>query len=285
MNLKSIFVLLVIASSVLAEETKVMTFNIRYDARADKGTRDWGHRLPIIAPEFKKASIIGSQEALHHQVKQLLEKLPNYAYVGHGRNDGEFSGEFAPIFYDKTQWKVLESSTFWLSDTPEVVGSKHWGNGITRICTWAHMENKSGAKLYVFNAHFDHRSQQSREKSAELILKTIQLRKHAEDPVVLLGDFNATISNKAIKSLTEAVDEENKAVLVDSYLSTNPENKNPATFNRWKADYKGVGKIDFIFHSPEIETLSSVVLNPVVNGAVASDHMPQLSVIKWDTKK
>lgn len=264
-----------------ADEAQVMTYNVRYDAAGDRGKRDWGERLPLLVAEFEKASIVGLQEGLSHQVDQLLEKLPDYVMVGCGRDDGKRAGEFVAIFYDKTKWQRLDSGTFWLSDTPEKPGSSDWGNDIPRHCTWAHLRSKAGEQLYVFNTHFDHRSQKSREKSAKLMIEKIKSRKHLGDPVLLMGDLNAGISNPAIKALAGAVTADKKPLLVDSYLSTNPENKNPATFNKWQADYKGVGKIDFIFHSPEIKTISSEIQNPSANGVVASDHMLQRSVIRW----
>ena len=77
----------------------------------------------------------------------------------------------------RDRFAVLESGTFWFSDTPEVVGSKSWGNDIPRICTWAKLRDvKGGAAFWFFNVHLDHRSQPSRERSAALLLERIKAR-------------------------------------------------------------------------------------------------------------
>ena len=73
---------------------------------------------------FHKADLVGMREVLRDQIGDLEILLPQYGWIGVGRDDGADGGEFSPIFYRKDRFTVLDSGTFWLSETPEVTGSK-----------------------------------------------------------------------------------------------------------------------------------------------------------------
>lgn len=45
--------------------------------------------------------------------------LPEYSFIGVGRDDGKEQGEYSAIFYKRELFDVLDSGTFWLSPTPE----------------------------------------------------------------------------------------------------------------------------------------------------------------------
>lgn len=115
-------------------------FNIRYNNPKDveKGAA-WADRLPRICNmiNYHGWDLFGAQEVLHGQLLDLLKGLDGYDYVGVGRNDGDKKGEYAPIFYKRSRMKCLQSGHFWISETPDVVGSKGWDANQCRICTWA----------------------------------------------------------------------------------------------------------------------------------------------------
>ncbi|MGB1260282.1 MAG: endonuclease, partial [Akkermansiaceae bacterium] len=118
-----------------------LSYNIRYDAGGDRGERDWKQRRGKVTDFIlsQKPSVIGLQEVLYKQLLDVEKKLTEYGRVGVGRDDAKKRGEFSPIFYRKSDWKLDSNGTFWLSDTPKKPGSKSWGNGIPRICTWARL--------------------------------------------------------------------------------------------------------------------------------------------------
>lgn len=242
-----------------------ISYNVRYDASGDKGDRDWKQRRDQVTGYLlsKKASVIGLQEVLHNQLLDIRKALPHYQMIGVGRSDGKKRGEYSPLFYDTRVWKpdTKEKGTFWLSDTPDTPNSKSWGNSLSRICTWVrliHVQNKQA--IYVYNTHWDHRSQPSREKAAELILKKIRTRIHSHDPFILMGDFNATTDNPSIKTL------------LTSGLLTDPGKKQWRTFNHWKAALVPGLRIDHIFVSTHWKKASAIVeanANPP-----GSDHHP-----------
>lgn len=251
----------------------VMTFNIRYGT-ANDGDNSWPNRDHLVMQVIhdRDAQIVGVQEALAFQLDEITAQFPHYAVIGVGRDDGKSKGEYSAILYDTREFAVDASGTFWLSDTPEVVASTTWGNSITRICTWARLiERSSGDAIYVFNTHYDHRSQESREKSSQLIRDRIANRAH-DDPVVLMGDFNAGESNPAITSI-------NNSDLIHAYRALHPDEALVGTFNAFTGNSDGE-MIDHIFVSSGVKILDADIDRTNDNGLYPSDHYPVWSTIE-----
>lgn len=253
-------------------ELKVMTFNIRYGT-ANDGENNWVYRKNNVVETIKNFNpdLFGLQEALQIQIDELLKQMPNYSYVGAGRDDGKGAGEHSCIFYLKDRFSVDSSSTFWFSETPDVIASKSWGNNITRICTWALFRDKLSDKtLYMFNVHLDHESQPSREKSAELLVRKISQKSL---PVILTGDFNCGDINPAIKTII-------KSGMIDSYRKVHVKDPNEGTFNSFRGETNG-DKIDFIFVSKDFEVKKSEIIRTNYNGKYPSDHFLVTAEIKY----
>jgi endonuclease/exonuclease/phosphatase family metal-dependent hydrolase len=267
--MKRLFLFMFILLPVMGE-IKVVTYNIRQDTGGDRGERDWSKRSPRVADFLKKGgfSVVGLQEAKHNQVQDIRKGLPTFVQVGVGRDDGKTRGEYSPILFDPEVWRAdaSEQGTFWLSDTPEKPGSMTWGNRVTRICSWVRLTGKNDKSIYVYNTHWDHQSQPSREKAAELILERIAARKHSGEPVVLMGDFNATTTNPAIKALLKSGD------LIDYGRE-----KQKQTFNLWKPGLNDGLRIDHVFTSPSIKKGKLEVL--AAGDPVDSDHNPVILTI------
>src|SRR5258705_1409879 len=162
--------------SVSAQEFNVMTFNIRLNTAVDS-LNAWPYRKDKVASQilFHKIDLLGIQEALHVQIMDLKERLPQYKYVGVGRDDGREKGEYSAIFYDTTRFQLLQGQTFWLSETPEEPGSKSWDAAYTRVVTWAKLKDRKTKKeFFAFNTHFDHMGQVARRESAKIVLKRVK---------------------------------------------------------------------------------------------------------------
>ena len=182
----------------------VMSYNLRYDNPGDS-LNSWDHRKERLVNEvmFYNPDFMGIQEGLHHQVEYLSQHLPGRKYIGVGRKDGKQDGEYSAIFYNADQFHLVpgSDSTMWLSKTPGKP-SRGWDAALPRIVTWgAFQRNDSDKTFYVFNTHFDHKGEMAREKSASLILKTIQ-KVAGDHPVALAGDFNVPERKKPYKILT-----------------------------------------------------------------------------------
>ena len=180
---------------------KVMSYNIYV---AGTGDRSPENRNPGIVSLIREQSpdVFGLQEAVYDRIQLLNESLSEYSYVGRGREKNEKDGEFSPVFYKTDKYNLVDSGTFWFSNTPHKA-SIAWGTVFKRICTWAVLEDKeTGFRFGVFNSHWDHISFISRNNSAELLCEKIQ--EYAENlPVIIMGDFNCEPDTTAYQYLIE----------------------------------------------------------------------------------
>ncbi len=208
MKLQLLYILLIVlifnSCGVNDRSLSVISFNIRYDNPGD-GINSWDNRKSIAFSflDKEKPDVIGFQEVLPRQLKHLQEHLKGYTSVAAGREDGKEAGEMTPIFFKKDKFELISSSHFWLSNTPDIAGSKNWGTHFPRIVTWVQLRNiENGYIFYVFNTHFSHISSFARNESSVLLLDKIQLLA-GDAPVVVTGDFNATFNQDAYQTLTD----------------------------------------------------------------------------------
>lgn len=256
----------------------VMSFNIRYDTQRDSANA-WPYRKDNAASQvlFHEVHILGVQEALHHQLTDLKQRLANFAYTGAGRDDGLQKGEYSAIFYDSTRLQVLQSQTFWLSTTPEVPGSKGWDANITRIVTWAKFRDRRTKKqFFVFNTHFDHIGKVARAESAKLLIRKVG-EIAGKMPSIITGDFNATPAQEPIQIITNQND---PLHLIDSKaVSATPHYGPTGTFNGFRSKEDSNEPIDHIFIKNGPAVLKHATLSQTWKGRFSSDHFPVLAVI------
>jgi endonuclease/exonuclease/phosphatase family metal-dependent hydrolase len=209
----------------------------------------------------------------------LKERLLNYDYVGVGRGDGKQQSEYSAIFYNKHKLAVLQSQTFWLSETPGIPGSKSWDAAITRIVTWAKFrEKKSGKIFYAFNTHFDHIGQVARKQSALILLKKIK-EIAGNFPVVITGDFNAKPTDEPIQVITDSA---NSLHLTNSQeLSKTPHYGPTGTFNAFGPSEVNDAPIDYIFLRNKWKVYKHATISQTWKGRFASDHFAVLAVLGW----
>lgn len=264
-------------SATAAAPLRVMSFNIRYNTPADKENA-WQHRIQMVASMFRfhRADLVGVQEALRGQIADLEKQLPDYAWCGVGRDDGKARGEFSAIFYRKDRFELLSQATFWLSPTPQLVGSKGWDAALPRIVTWAKFRDRATrVTFFHFNTHFDHRGEQARLESARLLVAEVA-RLAGQTPVVVTGDFNAVEDSAPYRALTSEASATEK--LQDArYLSAGGHHGPISTFNGFAAlrpDYK----IDYVFVKSGIRVLQHGALaDQWEGGRWPSDHLPVLA--------
>lgn len=272
---------------------RVMSFNLRYGT-ADDGENAWPLRRDLVVRTIRdfEPTILDVQEALRFQLDELHVAFPNLAEIGVGRDDGFEAGEYSAILYDRRRLERLDSGTFWLSDTPEVVASTSWGNRITRIVTWARFRDgaasaagaagdaggDAGSTFYVFNTHWDHESQPSRERSAELILQRIEAREGG-GPVIVTGDFNAGERNPAFQRLVGGERMGDAVQLRDTFRLLHPDAEDVGTFDGFTGDRTGE-KIDAILVSPAWRVLEAEIDRAHDDGRYPSDHFPVTAVLE-----
>jgi endonuclease/exonuclease/phosphatase family metal-dependent hydrolase len=253
--------------TVNAQTVNVVTYNIRYDNPGD-GINRWESRKDKVFSLLSKYApdLLGVQEALKHQLADIQTALPQYAYLGVGRDDGKEKGEYSAIFYKKDRFEILDQNTFWLSETPDIPGSKNWDAAITRIATWAKVRDKKTSQLFVIiNTHFDHIGKEARTKSAELIKSKAAVIAN-NLPLIITGDFNCTREEPPYLIMTN----NSVPILADPAPTHDP----PGTFCDFGVNTQPCRAIDYIFFTDKWAAENYTVHNDNDGKNYPSDHLP-----------
>ena len=266
-------------SPAKADQVKVMTFNIRTRTILD-GLNHWNHRKGFVTDTIagNGADIVGLQEARNSQLEYIESALPQYTAYAVGRSNGKQGGESCPVLYRKDRFSLIDSGTFWFSDTPSVAGSKGWGNMPPRICSWVHLaETNTGNGLYVYNVHLDHLSQNSRAKSVELLTEKIAARRTC-DPFIVMGDFNMERQNPAMRWLNRIGIGKPRLASTDVWQSIH-QNRTIGTRHGFNGHTSGP-QIDHIRLSSNLLALDARIDTHSRNGRYPSDHFPVVANIR-----
>ncbi|MCT1530737.1 endonuclease/exonuclease/phosphatase family protein [Sphingobacterium daejeonense] len=259
-----------------AQQMNVATFNIRMKTDGDVGNL-WQDRYTHLTDliKFHEFEIFGVQEAFKEQLNDMSAKLPNFKYIGVGRDDGADKGEHSSIFYDTRRFEVGESGTFWLSATDTNTPNKGWDAALPRICTWGIFKDKKNGKKFIFmNTHFDHVGVEARKESAKLILtKAKELAKNL--PLILTGDFNIDENNEAYFTLSKS------GVVEDTYDLAEIVYEPNSSFNSWGKSIKEKGRIDHIFITKPFKVHKYGILTDTYMGKFPSDHFPVYVELNW----
>lgn len=252
-----------------AQSLNVMTYNIRLDVASD-GDNAWPFRKDFFASQinFYTPDVLGIQEAMPHQVIDLEKLLPHYSQVGIGR-EGVGKGESSNIFYKKDKLKVINTNTFWLSDTPEEI-SKGWDAACHRVCTYAlFQELKTKQLFWVFNTHLDHIGELARTRGLELILSKIQQLNTNKQPVIFMGDFNSEPQEERIIALKRVMDDTREVSIEQPFGPI-------GTFNNFEFHNPITKRIDYVFISKEnnLKVKKYAVLSDSKELKYPSDHLP-----------
>lgn len=261
--------------SAYGQTLKVMSFNIRLSLESDK-ENSWENRKTeaLQLMDYYHPDFFGVQEAVPQQMLDIKNNLKDYHFVGVGREDGKNKGEYSALFYDNKKLQVLESGTFWLSETPNIP-SKGWDAAYNRVCTYALFKmKKGGKKFWAFNAHFDHIGNVAREKSATLILEKIKGLNIKNLPVVLTGDFNLTEDTEPLKIIS--------AEMLNTYHHSAKKPYGPkGTFTNFDVNTIPTERIDYIFVK-DFETESFRTINDRrENLLYPSDHFPIMAELSF----
>lgn len=258
----------------------VMSYNLRF--ANSNPSEAWSKRRPIMADLIRQWSpdVMGTQEGLYGQLKDLAADLPEYEWIGLGREGGS-RGEFMAVYFRSSRLEPMAYDHFWLSDTPQVIGSKTWGPNLPRMVTWIKFHDRTTDRdFYLFNTHFDHQVQVAREKSAELIRARIAELDPAV-PVILTGDFNAAAEkNPAYATLTA------DGFLTDTW-NTAPERlgEGIGTFNSFKGPQAGGPRIDWILTRGPVAAHKSEIVTFSRDARLPSDHFPVVTWLKFSEPK
>ncbi|MFO1461721.1 MAG: endonuclease/exonuclease/phosphatase family protein [Verrucomicrobiota bacterium] len=258
------------AGAAVAEELCAVTYNLRY--ASPTGVNAWPIRRPVMKAllDELKPDVMGTQEGLYSQLREIAEDQPGLDWIGLGR-DGGSRGEFMAIFYRRDRFEPLEYDHFWLSDTPLVMGSSTWGNTNRRMVTWTRFrDRRTGREFYFWNTHLDHQLQPAREKAAALILERIRTSAKAGVPLLLVGDFNAVSGENPVYDQLVS-----KGGLLDTWnLAVTRKRERLNSFNDFGPAVEQGKRIDWILSRYPVKVRETAVIDFKQDPQWPSDHCP-----------
>jgi len=260
-----------------APDLHVMSFNVRRRMThvVPRGPDLWSHRRPavhrLLASELP--TIVGVQEALPDQAQFIAASLgPRYKRIGRGRNAHQ-RGEGCPVFFDSGRLRLIGWRQLALSDTPDVPGSRSWGNFVPRLIVCASFADRAtGLEFRFFNTHFDHLSRKSRLRSADMVTELVRA---GETPVVLTGDFNTSVHTSPYERLTT------DGLFADTWFRAEERLTEAwGTFPNYRAPKLARKRIDWVLATRDIEVIAAATNPARFEGIAASDHLPVSALLR-----
>lgn len=241
----------------------VISYNIR-NSGADDGRNSWIYRREATLNMFRseKPDLVGMQEVLLDQREFINNALRGYEQIGVGRDDGHLDGECMAIYVLRKRFKVLDSGTYWLSETPGKV-SQGWDGACRRTLTWVKLrDRKTRQEIYFFNTHLDHVGRVARRESVLLICHYVKTMVPTGTPVIITGDFNSDLSDSIFRPLEDCG--------MVSARDTAPVTSHKDSYNGWGKDGS---VIDHIFVR-DATPLTFRTLDGDYGAPFISDHYP-----------
>ena len=244
-------------------ETRVMSFNIRFNEFFQRRTL-----VPKLIKQYYPDSV-GLQECTYQWMYTFRELLPEYGLVGIGRDTGTQEpdcGEMNAILYRLDKYELIDSGTFWLSETPDVP-SKGWDANDNRICTWAVLEERETGRRYAHvNTHLDNIGETARGNGLALV---IEKALSFDLPVVLTGDFNFVESTPFMQQLRDSG-------LIYTKEAATQETASGFTFHDYAPEKVfSQSPIDYIWVNGAVaEVRSYQIIRDKLNNRFVSDHYP-----------
>jgi endonuclease/exonuclease/phosphatase family metal-dependent hydrolase len=263
-----------------AGDLRVMSFNIRYGTAKD-GENSWPLRRELLFKTIEAfdPDLLGLQECIPDQGAELRTRFgKTHDFIGVPRNDGKASGEMAAVMFRRERFEKVRDGTFWLSATPEAVGSKGWDAELPRVVTWVELKDRraDGRGVFLFNTHFDHKGRRARVESAKLLRQRI-VELAGDAAVVVTGDFNVPESSEPQKELLAG------GLLFDTFADVS---KTPTTqdftFHGFTGQNTRAQRIDWVLRSDDFSTAEAQIDRfHGEDGRYPSDHFPVTAVLKW----
>ncbi|MFI2435443.1 endonuclease/exonuclease/phosphatase family protein [Streptomyces sp. NPDC018693] len=257
-----------------APPLEVMSFNVRYAGTQEPNS--WAVRRPVMRALLRRAAphVIGTQEGQYPQLNDVEADLgPHYDWIGTGRHVG--GGEIMAVFYDTRRLTPVDHAHFWLSDTPEVPGSRSWGAALPRTVTWVRFRDRldGGRQFCVLNTHLDHASAAARARAADLIARRVP-RIARSQPLLVTGDFNAAAHTSEVHGALLG------AGLVDTWDTAERRGPSYGTFHGYRPLRPDGERIDWILATPDVTALRTSVDTYAHGGQWPSDHLPVRATLR-----
>lgn len=257
-------------------ELSLISCNIRFDNPAD-GQNSWQYRRDFLAQTLLKYSpaIIATQEGRFHQLTELKSLLQNFELVDDHRS---WIGErmYPTIFIKQGQFEFLASGDSWLSETPDVAGSRSFDSAFPRLMTWSKVQIKgSEQKLFIVNTHLDHVKPETRLSQVKVLAQAIKRIWDSHSPLIIMGDFNDSPESLVRKTLIQEF-----PFLQDAWKLFNT--KEESSHHAFKGEMQNGSRIDWILVDNKLTVKSCVMDKSVSNGNYPTDHYPIVCKITFE---
>ena len=256
-----------VEAPALREDVTVVSYNIRYfNHNADHGNCHWYVRAKYVLSMIERLQpdVLCLQEVHPPQYSFLKKHLVGYSSVIGYREDRGVHSEACPIFYNAARFTLLDSGTFWLSDTPDVQ-SKFEDSWHYRISTFVTLRDKDGTVFTVYNVHPDYRIEEVRIRQLAVLADKVR---NNEGKVIVTGDFNAVKGEKCLEPFEEML-KDSKDFRGDVF---------GATFNGFGE--KPEEWIDFIYLPKDCTLVDTGIDKTIFDGIYPSDHYPIYAKVK-----
>ena len=261
---------MVIMSANIRRKEKITSFKVQ-----DVGNHRWYKRALYYLKniELVKPDIFGAQEVMPMQYEFLADHLVGYDSVVTYRDNRGSRSESCPIFYNAARFTLLDSGTFWLSETPDVM-SIGWDCTEYRICTFVKLQDKDGTVVTVFNTHPDWSHDEARVKQLQVVADRV---KATEGKCIVIGDMNSIkgteLGDKALAGL-EAILKDSKDFNGGVYYG--------ATFNGYGVDdpEEQPLPLDYIYLPVDTTVYEVGKIDKLYDGVYPSDHYPIWAKVK-----
>lgn len=179
----------------------------------------------------------------------------------------------APALIRRSSFEPIRSGHFWLSLTPQVVGSKNWGSAFARTASWVEARHRATGGVLVFvNTHLDY-ERSATARSAAVLRRWIG-RMYPDSPLIVTGDFNASKDSAAYRHLIGG-----PGGLRDAFRVAHGPRANDGTYHEYGAIRPE--PIDWILVSRHFDVIDAVIDTYRDGTRYPSDHYPVAATLRW----
>ncbi len=240
--------------------------------------------------ESRAPDVVGLCEINYLWVDRLTREylVEGSTYAAYGRSSqGSTYGErgykretwdlYNLILWNTEKHDLIQSGTFWCSNTPDTPNTYTWDDGtvgdFARAINWVILEEKAtGAQFFFLCAHMDAKVTKARNYSAAFI--TEQALSIADGlPIIMVGDWNTNEKTEAYATITaDALSDARYRIADPSAMTLG------GTFNSWgkNSNFHRLIPIDLCFVSKNNITVTAATSDPCymdeAGTLVGSDH-------------
>lgn len=251
----------------------LVTCNIRFDNPAD-GANSWSHRRLFLRDILLSHSpdIIATQEGRFHQLQDLDSLLPDYELVDDHR---AWIGErmYPTFFVKKNRFEKMKSEDIWLSETPDIAGSRSFDSAFPRLMTWMKIQPvNSHNDLWLVNTHLDHVKEETRLGQVKVLAKELKKFWKQDDSLIIMGDFNEGPDGNVRNHLNAEFG------LQDTWKLFHQVEE--SSHHAFQGEVPNGNRIDWILVDKKIKVLKSEMDKSSREGKFPTDHYPVMAIIR-----